>query len=179
MLKKILTVFVVLVAAFAGYVAVLPSHYSLSRSTLISASPDVVFDNVNDFHKWEAWSPWAKLDPNAKISFVGPPTGKGSVFRWAGNSNIGEGAMTIVDSRPSEAVGIKLAFVKPLEGESDIAITLKPESGATRVNWTLSGEHGFLERAMCTLMGGMERMVGPEYEKALANLKAVAEGKKG
>ena len=179
MFKKILLALVVAVAAFAGYVALQPSHYALTRSTVVDVAPVVVFDHVNDFRKWEAWSPWAKLDPAATVSFAGPASGKGAVFKWAGNSQVGEGSMTIVDSRPGEAVAIKLAFVKPLEGESDVAFALQPEGGATRVTWSLSGEQTFLERAMCTLMGGMERILGPQYEKGLANLKAVAEGRKG
>jgi hypothetical protein len=179
MLRKIVTGLAVIIAAFAGYIAVLPSQYSLARSTVIAAPPDVVFGQINDFRKWDAWSPWAKLDPNAKAEHLGPPTGKGALFRWSGNEKIGEGSMTIVDSRPNEAVGIKLAFVKPFEGESDVAFTLKPEGNGTRVTWAVSGGQTFFERAMCTLMGGMERILGPEYEKGLANLKAVAEGKKG
>lgn len=175
MLKKILFALVVVVATFAGYVAILPSHYSLARSIVIAAPAETVFPQVNDFRRWDAWSPWAKLDPDAKTEFAGSETGKGSIFRWSGNSKIGVGSMTIVDSRPNEAVGIKLAFVKPFEGESDVAISLRSEGSGTRVTWSLSGEQTFFERAICTLMGGMERILGPEYEKGLANLKAVAE----
>jgi uncharacterized protein YndB with AHSA1/START domain len=179
MLKKIVIALVLAVAAFAGYVAMLPSHYSVTRSTLIAAPPDVVFTQVNDFHRWDAWSPWAKLDPNAKAEHSGPLAGKGARFHWSGNEKVGEGSMTILDSRPNEAVGIKLAFVKPFEGESDVAFALKPEADGTRVTWTISGEQTFVERAFCKLMGGMERVVGPDYEKGLANLKAVAEASKG
>lgn len=179
MLKKILIALVVIVVAFAGYVAVLPSHYSLARSTVIAAPADAIFPQINDFRRWDAWSPWAKLDPTAKTEFIGPQSGKGAVFRWAGNEKVGVGSMTIVESKPNEAVGIKLAFVKPFEGQSDVALILQPEAAGTRVTWALSGEQSFIERAMCTLMGGMERVLGPEYEKGLANLKAVTEGRKG
>lgn len=179
MLKKILIALVVIIAAFAVYVALLPSHYSLARSIVIAAPPDAVFSQINDFRRWDAWSPWAKLDLTAKTEFRGPQSGKGSEFHWAGNEKVGVGSMTIVESRPSELVGIRLAFVKPFEGQSDVALTLKPDGAGTRVTWALSGEQSFIERAMCTLMGGMERILGPEYEKGLANLKAVAEGKRG
>lgn len=175
MLKKILVALVVIIAAFAVYVAMLPSHYSLARSIVIAAPPDAVFSQVNDFRRWEAWSPWAKLDANARTEFAGPQTGKGAVFRWAGNEKVGVGSMTIVESKPNEAVGIRLAFVKPFEGQSDVALTFRPDGAGTRVTWSLSGEQSFLERAICTLMGGMERILGPEYEKGLANLKAVTE----
>lgn len=178
MLKKILLALVVLVGGFAVYVATLPPTYSLARSTVIAAPADAVFGHINDLRKWDAWSPWAKKDPNAKVTFSGPPAGKGAVFQWAGNSDVGEGSMTVVDSKPSEAVAIRLAFVKPFPGESDVAFALKPEGTGTRVTWTLSGQQSFVERAFCTLMGGMERIIGPDYEKGLASLKAVAEGKK-
>lgn len=178
MLKKFLLAIVLLIGGFAAYVATLPPTYALSRSTVIAAPPDAVFAHINDFRRWDAWSPWAKKDPNARVTFSGPPAGKGSVFQWAGNQDVGEGSMTIVESKPAESIGIRLAFVKPFEGESTSGFALRPEGTGTRVTWTLSGQQSFLERAFCTLMGGMERIIGPDYEKGLANLKSVAEGKK-
>ncbi|MGE3914472.1 MAG: SRPBCC family protein, partial [Hyphomicrobiaceae bacterium] len=146
---------------------------------VIAAPPEAVFANINDFHNWDAWSPWAKRDPNAKATFSGAPAGKGAVLGWSGNSDVGEGSMTIVESRPAQAVGIKLAFAKPMQGEADAAFALKPEGSGTHVTWTLNGRSSFIDRAICTLMGGMERILGPDYEKGLANLKAVTEAQKG
>src|SRR5262245_36111191 len=110
MLKKILAVLVVLIAAFAGYVAMQPNELLIKRHATISAPADKVFAQVNDLHNWDAWSPWSKLDPNAKIGFEGPAEGKDAVFTWQGNENIGEGRMTIVESRPAELVDVKLDF---------------------------------------------------------------------
>src|SRR5690242_20234947 len=102
LLFKIVLALVVIVGALAGYVSTKPNEFRVERSATIAASPDAVFEHVNDFRKWEAWSPWAKLDPTAKNSFEGTESGKGAVFKWVGNDKVGEGAMTIVDSQPPE-----------------------------------------------------------------------------
>jgi hypothetical protein len=116
MLKKILVAVLLLLLAFVIVVALQPAEFSVARSTTIAAPVADVFPHVNDFHKWEAWSPWAKLDPNAKLSFEGPPEGAGTVMTWSGNDKVGEGKMTLVDSAPDEHVNIKVDFVKPFEG---------------------------------------------------------------
>ncbi len=179
MLRKMFTALVLVATAFAAYVTMLPDVYALTRSTVISAPPEVVFSHIEDFRKWDAWSPWAKRDPAAKATFSGEPKGRGSVFEWSGNSEVGAGRMTMMQSRSPGGVIIKLDFTKPYEATSDVTFLLKPEAGGTRVTWSMSGRQTFIEKAFCTMMGGMERIVGPDFEKGLANLKAVAEGKKG
>src|SRR5690349_2439238 len=101
MILKILINLAFAIVGLSITVALRPSEFRVSRSALIAAPPDVVFPHVNDLHNWEAWSPWAKLDPNAKTDYQGSATGPGAVFSWAGNRNIGEGRMTITESRPS------------------------------------------------------------------------------
>jgi hypothetical protein len=88
---------------------------------------------VNDFHNWEAWSPWAKLDPAAKNSFEGPSAGIGAIFKWSGNNEVGEGSMTITESRPSDLIKIKLDFTKPFEATNATEFTFKPEGNQTMV----------------------------------------------
>ena len=127
MLKKILIGLAVLVALFVVVVAMQPSEFHVERTATIAAPPADVFAQVNDLHKWDAWSPWAKLDPNAKIAFEGPEAGQGAAMSWAGNDKVGEGKMTMVESRPSEAVKLKVDFVKPFEGTSNSDFALKPE----------------------------------------------------
>src|SRR4051812_762501 len=112
MLKKILVVLALIIIIFVVIVVMQPSTFRYERSTLISATPASVFAQVNDFHKWENWSPWAKLDPNAKNTFSGPTEGTGAIFGWAGNNNVGEGKMTILESRPPELIKIQLDFIK-------------------------------------------------------------------
>lgn len=116
MRKKILIVLAAIAAivvVFAIVVALQPSEVRVERTATIAAPPPVVFAQVNDFHKWEAWSPWAKLDPAAKVTFEGAPAGQSAVFTWAGNDEVGEGRMTLMESRPSELIRIDVAFVKP------------------------------------------------------------------
>ena len=174
MLKKILIAFVVLVAGFAGVVAMQPSEFKVERTATIDAPAADVFAQVNDLHKWDAWSPWAKLDPDAKVGFEGPPEGQGSVFTWSGSDQIGEGRMTVAESRPNEQIKLDVEFVKPFEGKSASEFTFKPEGNQTAVTWSMSGEHNFIGKAMCLIMNG-RKMMGGEMEKGLAQLKTVAE----
>jgi len=175
MLKKILAVLIVVIAAFAGYVALQPDELVIQRQQAINAAPDKVFAQVNDLHKWDAWSPWAKIDPKAKIGFEGPAAGKDASFTWSGNDTIGEGRMTIVESRPAEVVDINVAFTKPFENTSSSKFEFTPKADQTLVTWTMSGKQNYLEKAMCIIFRG-KAMVGGEMANGLSNLKAVSEG---
>ena len=177
MLKKILIVLVAVVAVFAVVVALQPSEYRISRSATVAALAPDVFAQVNDFHNWEAWSPWAKLDPAAKTTFEGPAAGQGAVFAWSGNDKVGEGRMTLTESRPAELVKIRIDFVKPFAGTSTSEFNFKPAGNQTAVTWAMSGQRNFLEKAMC-LFVSMDKMLGGEFEKGLAQMKSVAEAVK-
>ncbi len=178
MIKKILLGFGALVVVFLIVVAMQPNEYRIARTAAVAAPPDRVFAQVNDFHNWDAWSPWAKLDPNAKATFEGPRSGQGAVFIWAGNDEIGEGRMTLTESRPNDLIRIKLDFVKPMEGTSDVEFTFKPQgdqtSVTTNVTWTMSGRNTFVSKAICLFMN-QDKMLGGYFEKGLASLKAVTE----
>jgi hypothetical protein len=174
MLKKIFVGIVVIVVAFAVIVALQPSEFRVARSTAISSPPAAVFAQVNDFHNWEAWSPWAKLDPAAKATFEGPRAGKGAIFRWAGNEEVGEGSMMITESRPSDLIRIKLDFLKPFEATNTAEFTFKPEGNQTAVTWSMEGQNNFIAKAVCLFMN-MDKMVGGQFEKGLASMKSVAE----
>jgi uncharacterized protein YndB with AHSA1/START domain len=164
----------VLVLGFLGVVAMQPNEFSISRSAALAAPVSEVFDQVNDLHKWQAWSPWAKLDPNAKNTFEGAPAGEGAVFRWSGNDEVGEGEMTITESRPGELVRFKLHFIKPMEDTCDTVFTFKPEGEKTTVTWTMSGKNNFMGKAFCLLMN-MDKMIGDKFEEGLASMKAIVE----
>lgn len=174
---KILLALVAVVGVLAAVVALQPDEFRIERSTTIAAPVGVVFAQVNDFHNWQAWSPWAKLDPAAKNSFEGPESGTGSVFRWAGNNEVGEGSMTILDSHPDELVRIELAFIKPFEGKSTAEFAFQPSGDETKVTWSMYGRHGFMEKAICLMMN-MDKVVGGKFDEGLASLKQVAEAKK-
>ena len=174
MLVKILIGLAVLVALLVVLVAVQPSEFKVTRTATVAAPPSAVFAQVNDFHKWEAWSPWAKLDPAARNTFEGAPAGAGAGFAWAGNSKVGEGRMTITESRPSELVRIKLEFVKPFAATNTAEFTFKPEGDRTAVTWSMSGDNNFISRAVF-LFVNMDKALGSEFEKGLASMKSAAE----
>src|SRR5262249_50741150 len=134
-----------------------------------------VFPHVNELRKWEAWSPWAKLDPNATESFEGPAAGTGAVMKWSGNNKIGQGSMTITESRPAEAVRFRLEFLRPFQQTNTAAFDFRPEgAGKTVVTWTMHGTNNFMSKAMSLVMN-CEKMVGGQFEKGLSQMKAVAE----
>jgi hypothetical protein len=173
-LKKILIALALLILGFVVVVALQPSDFQVERSATVAAPQAEVFAQVNDLHKWDAWSPWAKLDPEAKIGFEGPESGQGAAMTWAGNDKVGEGKMTVVESQPNDAVKLKVDFVKPFEGTSNSDFGFKPEGDQTAVTWTMSAHHNFLEKAFCLVMNG-KKMIGDDMEKGLAQLKSLAE----
>jgi uncharacterized protein YndB with AHSA1/START domain len=180
MRKKILIalgVIVVVLAGLAGVVAMQPADFRIVRSATIPAPPAEVFAQVNDFHNWEAWSPWKKLDPAATKSFEGSASGKDAIFKWSGNSEIGVGSMTITESRPNDLIRIRLDFVKPFEDTSTAEFTFKPEGEQTLVTWSMYGRKNFIGKAICMFMN-MDKMVGGSFEEGLANIKAVVEPKR-
>jgi len=174
MLMKILIGLVAIVIVFAFVIALQPSDFRIVRSATISAPAAVVFSQVNNFHKWEAWSPWAKMDPAAKNTFEGAPARTGAIFAWAGNDKVGERRMTLTESRPPDLIRIKLEFVEPFAATNTAEFTLRPEGNQTVVTWSMAGTNNFFARAFCLFMN-MDKTVGGEFEKGLAQMKAVAE----
>ena len=178
MLRKILIgfgVLLVLLAVFSVVVALQPNEYRVERSVSIGAPPEIVFLQVNDFRKWEAWSPWAKLDPNAKATFSGASQGQGAKFAWSGNDQVGEGTMTLVESLPARLVKIDVEFTKPMVGSTISEFSFRPQGNATEVKWASYGAQNFIGKAIC-LFVSMDRMLGADMEKGLTQLKAATEG---
>jgi polyketide cyclase/dehydrase/lipid transport protein len=173
---KILVGVVVVIAALAAFIAAQPAEFSVSRSATFAAPAPAVFAQVNELRKWKAWSPWAKKDPYAKESYDGPAAGTGSSMSWAGNNEVGEGRMTIVESSPNALVRFKLEFFKPFAATNSAQFTFKEEGGRTRVDWTMRGENNFVGKAMC-LVFDMDKMVGGDFEAGLAGIKALVERK--
>lgn len=163
------------IAALAIFIASRPSDFRVSRSLTMAAPASAVFAQVNDFHKWDAWSPWIKLDPNAKVGFEGPEAGEGAKFFWSGNSEVGEGSMTLVESKPDELVRIRLDFVKPFAGTADAEFTFEPvTSNETKVTWSMSGKNNFIAKAI-GLVIDCDKMIGDNFETGLASMKAIVE----
>lgn len=174
MLVKILIGLFVVIGVFAAIVAMRPSDFRIERSAVVAAPAPVVFAQVNDLHNWDAWSPWAKLDPAAKQTYDGPRAGTGAAFAWVGNKQVGEGRMTITESRPTEFIRFKLDFVKPFAGTNMAEFTFTPRGGQTAVTWSMSGKQNFMAKVFCMFMN-MDRMVGGQFEQGLAQMKSLAE----
>jgi hypothetical protein len=175
---EILAVIASIIVIFLIIVALQPSGFRIARSAAITAPPAVVFAQVNNLHKWEGWSPWMKLDPGAKQAYEGPGEGTGAVFRWAGNAKVGEGSMTITASRPAELVTLRLDFLKPFAATNVAEFAFKPDGSRTAVTWSMTGKKSFIPKMFCMFMS-MDRMVGDQFEKGLADLKSVSEAAAG
>ncbi|MCE9637805.1 MAG: SRPBCC family protein [Planctomycetes bacterium] len=175
MLKKILLAVAALVVVLLVVVAMQPGTYHVERSVTMAAPADAVYAQVADFHKWDAWSPWAKIDPACKNTFEGAASGTGAVFAWDGNDEVGAGRMTITEAKPSEHVGIRLDFLRPFEDTAMSDFHFQPAgSGSTTVRWTMDGKNNFIGKAFCLFMD-MDKMVGDSYEQGLASMKAIVE----
>ena len=174
MLIKILFALAVIVIVFVIVAALQPAKFRIERSATISAQPSVIFAQVNDLHRWQEFSPWAKLDPDMKLTYAGPTAGTGAAYSWAGNAKVGEGSMTITESRPDELVRFQLEFLKPFKASNVAEFTFKPEGNQTLVTWSMTGEKNFMFKAVGLFMN-MDKMVGGDFEKGLASLKALAE----
>jgi hypothetical protein len=178
MIKKLilglLAVIVLVVVVLGVVIAMQPNEYTVTRSATFNATPEVIFEQVNDFHKWDAWSPWAKLDPAMKVTHSGSPTGVGATYSWIGNSDVGEGKMTIAESHPSSHIKIDLEFIQPFASKTVTDFTFKPDGGKTNVTWSMAGKHNIVSKAMC-LVVSMDKMIGPDFEKGLAQMKPVVE----
>lgn len=178
MIKKILILLIVAVAIFAAYAAKQPSEYRVSRSITINSTADKIFPHVNNLKSWNEWSPWVKLDPEATVSFEGPDAGVGAIMRWKGNMEVGEGSMTIAESRNNEFVKFNLDFVKPMKSVANSEFDFKAEGQNTNVTWTMYGTRGFVEKAIGVIFN-CEKMIGEQFDAGLANLKLTAEGDAG
>jgi uncharacterized protein YndB with AHSA1/START domain len=174
MIQDILIAALVIVVVFVIFIALQPAQFRVTRTGIISAPPAAVFAQVNDLHMWEGWSPWAKLDPAAKKSHEGPAAGVGAVYRWAGNRKVGEGSMTIIESRPAELIRFKLEFLKPFKGTNTAEFTFQPEGNQTAVTWSLSGKNSFTSKAMGFIVNSDKR-IGSQFEQGLADLKFMVE----
>ena len=174
MFKKILIVLAVIILVFVIIIARQPAEFRIARSTIITAPPAMVFAQVNDFHKWEGWNPWGKIDPAMKQTYEGAPAGVGAIYTWAGNKEVGEGRMTITESRPNDLIQVQLEFFKPFAATSIAEFTFKPEGRQTAVTWSMFGKNNFMAKSIHLFMD-MDKMIGGQFEKGLASMKAIVE----
>ncbi|MDB4978376.1 MAG: polyketide cyclase / dehydrase and lipid transport [Candidatus Peribacteria bacterium] len=176
MLPVILSILVVLIVVLLVLIVLQPNEVRYTRSTTVNAPASAVFPLINDFHKWTDWSPWEKLDPNTRKMYGGPDSGVGSTYAWEGNKNVGSGHMKILESHPHMLVRIALEFLKPIKGSNITDFTFEEKNGTTVVTQTMSGPNSLMGKVMGLIMDMDKKMIGPNFEKGLADIKAIAEG---
>ena len=157
-----------------------PGMFSVQRSTKIAASASTIFPFIDDLKRWQQWSPWEGLDPNMERTYSGADRGVGSAYAWRGNRKVGMGRMTIVEAASPNSADIQLDFLKPFKATNHVRIELLPVStgGEVQVSWTMTGKKTLMTRVI-GIFKSMDAMVGPDFERGLAQLKAVSEAASG
>lgn len=170
----VVTVIIVAVAGLLGYAAIQPDNFRVQRSAAIKAPPEKIFGLLNDFHQWGSWSPWEKLDPAMTKTHSGASNGKGAIYEWEGNKQVGKGRMEITEASSPAKLMIKLDFIKPFESHNTAEFTLDRQSDATNVTWAMLGQKPFMFKVMGLFMS-MDKMIGKDFETGLANIKGIVE----
>jgi hypothetical protein len=167
-------VLAVVVAIVLVLAATKPNAFSVQRATTVRALPEKIFPLINDFHQWGSWSPYESRDPAMKRSYSGAASGKGAVYGWDGNNNVGSGRMEILEASAPAKIVIKLDFFRPFEGHNTAEFTILPQGDDTNVTWRMFGPAPFMSRLMQVFMN-LDRMIGKDFEIGLANLKRLTE----
>jgi hypothetical protein len=167
-----LLVLILLVVAYAAFTQ--PDEFRVERSVVVNAPAALVHPWIDDLHKTNEWSPWAELDPGMKHTYSGPTAGVGASHAWEGNDKVGSGSQTITESKPGELVRVKLEFLKPMQATNMVDYTLVPERNGTKVSWIMVGPMPLISKVMNTFMS-LDKMIGPDFERGLNKLKALAE----
>jgi uncharacterized protein YndB with AHSA1/START domain len=151
-----------------------PDRFSVRRAATIKAPPEKIFAAISDFHRWTSWSPWEHRDPAMKRTYSGADSGKGAVYAWDGNKNVGSGRMEILEASVPSKIVIKLDFLKPFEAHNTAEFTMLPQGDATNLTWLMHGPAPLMSRLMQVFMN-MDKMIGKDFEAGLANLKMLSE----
>lgn len=149
-------------------------EYRVSRSNIIYASPAALYQQVNTLRNWQSWSPWAKIDPNAKIIFEGPESGVGAVMHWEGNKKIGKGSLTITEVRPDAYIQFRLDMQKPISSTSTVEFRFDNNGSNQLVTWAMYGKKDYTAKIMSVAFN-CDKHLGEQLEKGLSNLKSLVE----
>lgn len=174
MLKTIAIIIAVLIAAVLIFAATKPDTFRVQRAASIKAPPERIFPLINDFNRWGAWSPWEKKDPAMKRTFGAATSGKGAVYAWEGNKDVGQGRIEIAESVAPSRITLKLDFMKPFEAHNLVEFTLEPKGDATSITWAMQGDTPYFAKIIHVFFD-MDKMVGKDFEAGLATLKSIAE----
>jgi hypothetical protein len=177
---EIIAIIAIALAAAVGIVLILaaskPNTFSVQRTAVVQAPSEKIFTLISNFHQWGAWSPWENRDPAMNRTYSGARSGKGAVYAWDGNKNVGSGRMEILDASSPSKIIIKLDFFKPFEGHNTAEFTMLPQGdvATTSITWVMHGPAPFMHKVMQVFMN-LDRMIGKDFETGLANLKRAAE----
>jgi uncharacterized protein YndB with AHSA1/START domain len=177
MLQTLVIIAIVLAVAIVAVLIVAatkPESFSVQRATVINAPPDKVFPLIADFHEWRKWSPWEDRDPDLKRTYSGAERGKGAIYAWQGNKNVGSGRMEILEANSPSLVKIQLDFLKPFEAHNIAEFTMLPQGNATNLTWVMNGPAPFMSKLMQVFMS-FDKMIGKDFEAGLAKIKSSAE----
>jgi hypothetical protein len=178
MLKKIvlgsLGLLVVGIAVILLLASRKPDYFEVKRSVVVQATPEKIYPLLIDFKQFGFWSPWEHLDPAMQRTFGGAAAGVSAVYAWKGNDQVGEGRMEITEIQPNQSVTVKLDFITPFESHNTTVYTLQSDGRSTTVAWSMTGPSPLITKIM-TVFFSMDSMVGPDFERGLRQLKAVAE----
>ena len=152
------------------------STFTVTRSQTIKSPPERVYEEIVDFRRWAAWSPWDAMDPDMDKTYSGADSGTGATYAWSGNRKVGQGRVEITGTEASSYVAIALEFLKPFKATNTTEFTLRPEGDNTEVTWAMTGQKTLMTRIM-GIFKSMDAMVGPDFEKGLTQLKSVVEGR--
>lgn len=169
-MNRIVRIVLMLIVLFLVFVNSRPSTFHVERSATINAPADSLYPRIANLHAWDAWSPWAKLDPSMKQEYAGTDATVGANYSWTGNDKVGAGRMTLAELQPTSKVAIKLEFLKPFKSTNTSTFSLAPEGAGTHVTWAMDGPMNFMSKFMC-LFVSMDKMVGGDFDKGLASLK--------
>ena len=147
--------------------------FQITRSATIAAAPERIAPHIQDFHAWEKWSPYEKLDPKMKKTFSGPERGAGATYAWEGNSKAGAGTMTITGAT-AQKISIALHFTKPMRSDNTAEFTLEPDGTGTRVTWTMVAPKTLMTKVMGVFVN-MDKMIGSAFQEGLDQLKELVE----
>ena len=170
----IAVVLAVAIAAILILASTKPDTFRIERSAVINAPAEKIFSVLSDFHQWGGWSPWETKDPDMKRNFSGAERGRGAVYGWEGDKNVGTGRMEILEANAPSKLAIKLDFFKPFEAHNTAEFTMLPQGNATNVHWVMHGPATFMSKVMGVFMN-FDKMVGKDFEAGLANLKKLTE----
>lgn len=174
-LLKIIAGLLVLAAAGVLLLAGMkPDDFWIERSATIKAPAEKIFPLLNSPKAAMAWIPFMEPDPNAKIAFEGPESGVGAAQTWNGNKEVGKGRIEILESKPNEQVVLKLDLEQPMEGHNTVTYMLEPDGDGTKMSWNMTGEQPFFAKIISVFID-CDKMVGDQFDKGLAKLKAIAE----